>query len=61
MRPCESMMPDRNWIDERCPSPIPRRLMMKRHASPATPLWSGAGTIEGLLSAAASIAYSCVK
>ena len=57
----ESMIPDRNSIDERCPSPIARRLTMKRSSPAVSPDWSGAGTMDGLESAAASMEYSWVK
>ena len=52
------MMPERNSIDEMCPSPVARRLITKRKAPGGTSLWSGWGTIEGLKSAADSKAYS---
>ena len=61
IRPPASMMPERNSIDERCPSPMARRLKTKRCSPGASPSWLGAGTIEGLVSAADSIEYSWVK
>jgi hypothetical protein len=59
--PATSITPDLNPMDEMCPSPVARRLMMIRHSPGDSPLWSGCGTIEGLNSAAASTEYSLVK
>ena len=48
-------------MDEMCPSPVARKLMMNRSAPFGTFAWFGCGTIDGLKSAADSSAYSLVK
>ena len=50
--PSDQMMPRRKMIDEMCPSPTARRLITKRTAPSGSPLWTRAGTIDGLNSAA---------
>ena len=46
-------MPSRNTIELMWPSPTARRLITKRVAPPVQPDWSGCGTIDGFISAAA--------
>ena len=58
MHPWALITPLRNSMEDMCPSPVARRLMMKRSEPSATPDWSGCGTIDGLKSAADSSAYS---
>ena len=60
-RPPASIVPVRNPIEERWPSPIARKLMTKRRLPGGTPDWSGAATMLGLHTAAPSMAYSLVK
>jgi len=59
--PSAESVPARNSIEEMCPSPVARRLMMKRCSPSSKSLWSGWGTIEGLKRAADSSAYSPEK
>jgi len=47
-------MPSRKAIELMCPSPTARRLMTNLTDPPEMPLWSGWGTIEGFISAAAA-------
>ena len=56
--PSGAMTPVRNSMEEMWPSPVARRLMMKRRAPSGDAVWSGCGTMEGLNSAADSSAYS---
>src|SRR5664279_5126579 len=53
-----SIVPVRNSMLEMWPSPTPRALITNRVEPAGRPSWSGWGTIDGLNSAAASIAYS---
>ncbi len=55
------MTPVRKTIEETCPSPVARRLMMIRTAPAGMLRWLRCGTIDGLKSAADSIEYSAVK
>ena len=48
-------------MDEMCPSPVARRLKMKRRSPLASRVWSGCATIDGLNRAADSRAYSPEK
>ena len=41
-------MPVRNSIEEMCPSPVARRLRMKRSSPSARPDWSGCGDDRGI-------------
>ena len=61
MRLCALTVPVRKVMEEMCPSPVARRLKMKRSAPLGNPVWSGCGTMDGLNSAADSGEYSCVK
>ena len=51
----------RNVIEEMCPSPVARRLRMKRNEPRGRSDWSGCGTMEGLNNAEASSEYSWLK
>src|SRR5208283_5522159 len=55
------MTPARNVMEEMCPSPVARKLRMKRKAPAGKPVWSGSGTMEGLNRAADSNEYSARK
>ena len=59
--PVSSITPLRKTIEEMCPSPVARRLMANLTDPGGKPVWSTDGTMEGLKSAADSIAYSMVK
>ena len=61
MRFCALTTPMRKVMEEMCPSPVARRLRMKRNPPFGTPDWSGCGTMDGLNSAADSGEYSCKK
>src|SRR5579872_4739928 len=54
-------MPVRKVIEEICPSPVARKLRIKRRAPGGRSDWSGCGTMEGLKSAADSKEYSQTK
>ena len=54
-------VPVRKVIEEMCPSPVARKLKMKRNAPRGKSDWSGCGTMEGLNKAADSGEYSWVK
>ena len=59
--PHVSMVPVRNPMEERWPSPMHRVLITKRSIPGASPDWSGWTTADGLHSAAPSTANSCEK
>src|SRR5688572_32500200 len=59
--PSEWTRPRRKTIDERCPSPVARRLIRNRTEPGGTLDWTMAGIIDGLNRAAESMAYSMVK
>ena len=46
--------PSRNAIDEMWPSPTVRSDRTKRTAPSRTPVWSGCGTMDGFMTAAAA-------
>src|ERR1017187_868525 len=48
------MIPVRKVMEEICPSPVARKLRIKRRAPEGRSDWSGCGTMEGLNSAADS-------
>ena len=56
-----STVPERNVIEEMCPSPVARKLSTNRREPGGKPVWSGCQTIDGLNSAADSNEYSLVK
>jgi len=59
--PSAPIVPDRNVIDEICPSPTARRLRMNRQPLAGALDWSGWRTMLGLNRADASNEYSCRK
>src|SRR5271167_1501113 len=52
------MIPVRKVMEEICPSPVARKLRIKRRAPEGRSDWSGCGTMDGLNSAADSKEYS---
>src|ERR1700675_3189239 len=59
--PSAEMVPTRNVSDDTCPSPVARRLRMKRKPPFGASDWSGCGTMLGLNKAEASNKYSLRK